>query len=120
MKNLQLIGRIIYAVPMAVFGLNHFMMAEGMKAMVPAFIPGGIFWVYVTGLALIAAAVAIIANRYASLASLLLGILLAIFALTIHLPGSLNPETMQMFFPNLLKDTSLSGAALVLSVILKK
>ena len=83
------IARVLFALPLGIFGLLHFMNAGMMSTMVPSFIPGGVFWVYVTGIALLAGAIAIIANRrFARLAALLVGVLLLIFALTIHLPGS--------------------------------
>jgi uncharacterized membrane protein len=113
------ISRILFALPIMVFGALHFMNAQAMSMLVPSFIPGGIIWVYLTGLALIAASVAIIANRYARLASLLLGILLLSFALTVHLPGVMNPDTMAASMPNLLKDTALAGAALAFAGLLK-
>ena len=113
------VSRILFALPMMVFGALHFMNAQGMSMMVPSFVPGGIIWVYITGLALLAASVSIIANRYAQWASLLLGILLLSFALTVHLPGVMNPETMASSMPNLLKDTALSGAAFAFAGILK-
>jgi len=83
---MNMVGRILYGLPLLVFGLLHFMGAQMMAGMVPAFIPGGILWVYITGLALLLAVIAIIANRLTALASLLLGIMLLSFALTIHLP----------------------------------
>ncbi len=113
------ISRTLFALPMMVFGALHFMNAQAMSAMVPSFVPGGVIWVYLTGLALLAAAVAILANRFAVWASLLLGILLLSFALTVHLPGVMNPDTMAMSLPNLLKDTALSGAAFAFAGILK-
>lgn len=106
---MNMVGRILYGLPLLVFGLLHFMAAPMMAGMVPAFVPGGIVWVYITGVALILAAIAIIANRLAPLASLLLGILLLSFALTIHLPMLLGGDQSAM--PNLLKDTALAGAA---------
>ncbi|MEZ4736645.1 MAG: hypothetical protein R3E79_56910 [Caldilineaceae bacterium] len=106
---MNMIGRILYGLPLLVFGLLHFVGAQMMAGMVPAFIPGGILWVYITGVALILAALAIIANRLAPLASLLLGIMLLSFALTIHLPMLLGGDQSAM--PNLLKDTALAGAA---------
>lgn len=106
---MNMVGRILYGLPLLVFGFLHFMGAQMMAGMVPAFIPGGILWVYITGVALILAALAIIANRLAPLASLLLGIMLLSFALTIHLPMLLGGDQNAM--PNLLKDTALAGAA---------
>ena len=63
-----------------------------MAGMVPFWLPGGVFWVYLTGQALIAAAISIIAQKKAKLASLLLAAMLAVFILTIHLPGMLGAE----------------------------
>jgi putative oxidoreductase len=112
-------ARTLYALPLAVFGFNHLMYGGMMQGLVPAFLPVKIFWVYFTGLALLAASLSIIINKYAKLASLLLGILLLVFAITIHFPGLMNSQTMMSSLPNFLKDTSLAGAAFVLSGILK-
>ena len=103
-------ARVLYAIPMAIFGLFHFMNGEQMAAWVPSFIPGGVFWVYLTGVALLAAAVAILIQKKARLASLLLAVMLLIFVLTVHLPGVLAGNEMSM--PGLLKDVALAGAAL--------
>ena len=82
MKMLTTTGaRLLYAIPMAIFGLFHFMNGSQMAGMVPSFIPGGIFWVYLTGLALVLAAVAIIIQKQARLASLLLAAMLILFVL---------------------------------------
>ena len=106
------VARVLYSVPFGVFGLLHFMGAENMKGMVPSWMPGGIFWVYLTGVALIAAAVSILIQKQARLASLLLALMLGIFVLSIHLPGLGNEATMQMAMVSLLKDVALAGAAL--------
>ena len=115
---MNMVGRILYGLPLLVFGLLHFMAAPMMAGMVPAFVPGGILWVYITGVALILAAIAIIANRLAPLASLLLGIMLLSFALTVHLPILLSGDQSAM--PNLLKDTALAGAAFYIYAITSK
>jgi putative oxidoreductase len=109
------VGRILFAVPFAIFGLLHFMNADGMATMVP--FPPELVWVYVTGLAHILAALSIIIQKKTGLATLLLGIMLLIFALTIHLPGVLSGDeaTMAMSMPGLLKDLSLAGAAFYIS-----
>lgn len=101
-------GRYLYALPFAVFGLLHFMAAEDMAGMVP--LPGAVFWVYLTGIALIAAAVSFIIEKKVRLAGLLLGIMLLIFVLSIHVPAVMG-EAGDAAMPNLLKDLSLAGAA---------
>jgi putative oxidoreductase len=108
-------GRYLFAIPFAIFGLMHFMAANDMAGMVP--LPGGAIWVYFTGLALILAAVSIIIQKKAKLASLLLGVMLIIFVLAIHLPTVLGGDQMAM--GSVLKDLSLAGAAFTYSGLAK-
>jgi putative oxidoreductase len=109
------VARILYAVPFGIFGLLHLMSAGNMAGMVPAWLPGGVFWVYLTGLALLAACVSILLQKKTKLACLLLALMLIIFVLTLHLPGVMHSATMQMAMGNLLKDAALAGAALTYS-----
>ena len=102
--------RVLFAIPFAVFGAMHFMFAGKMQGAVPAFIPGGVIWVYVTGAFLILAAIALIINKFAKVAAYLLGLMLLLFVLTIHLPAVMGGDQGAM--PNLLKDFSLMAAAM--------
>ena len=107
------VARVLFAIPIFVFGLFHFMNAQQMTGMVP--VPGGVFWVYLTGVALIAAAIAIALDKLAKLASLLLALLLLLFVLTIHLPGVIkaaDDAAMATSMSGLLKDFALMAAAL--------
>lgn len=114
MHALPTIGRYLFAIPMAIFGIFHFMRGGAMAGMVP--IPGGVFWVYLTGAALIAAAVAIMTGKLGGLAARLLAVFLLLTAFTVHLPAVMggNQDAMSQ----LLKDVALAGGALVLSGIL--
>ncbi len=113
MKSLGFIGKLMYAGPLAMFGIFHFMGAESMTGMVPGFLPVPIVFVYLTGIALILAAVAIVLDKKAKLATQLLGLMLALFAVLIHLNGFVNqdPVGSSMF----LKDIALAGAAWYMS-----
>ena len=117
MNNLKNIGRIMFAVPFAIFGMMHFMAAGDMVGMVPAWVPGGVFWVYVTGMALMAAAISIISKKQIYLASVLLAILMGVFVMTIHLPAILGGDQMAM--GGMLKDISLAGGALLIAGLYK-
>lgn len=108
-------GRFLYALPMLVFGVFHFVNADKMTGYIPAYLGMPAFWVYLTGAALVAAALAIMVGKWAQLAATLLGVMLLGFVLLIHLPGVLNPETMMMAMPALLKDVALAGAAFLLA-----
>ena len=107
-------SQIVFALVMAIFGLFHFMGADGMAGYVPAYIPGGVIWVYITGLGLVGAGVSMIIGKYTKLACYLLGAMLLIFVVTLHLPGYLNAvdaAAKQAAMPGLLKDIALAAAA---------
>jgi len=104
-------GKYLLAIPMAIFGLFHFISGPAMAGMVPAAIPGGVLWVYLTGIALVAAAAAILTDKMAKLASVLLAILLLVFVLVIHLKGAMAGD--QAATASLLKDIAIAGGALV-------
>jgi putative oxidoreductase len=113
MKNLPFIGKFMYLIPLVIFGLFHFMNADGMAGMVPAFLPAKVVWVYLTGLALIAAVGAVIVGKKAKLALQLLGLMLLLFAILLWLPGAIGgDQTATSMF---LKDMALAGAAWFLS-----
>jgi hypothetical protein len=44
-STLAKIGTIFYALVIAFFGINHFIVGTGMQKMVPTFLPGGVVWV---------------------------------------------------------------------------
>lgn len=110
-----LLGRILLALPFLVLGVMHFPGADNMAGMVPSWIPGGVFWVYLTGVANIAAGVAFITGKQARLAGLLTALMMIVFILTVHLPGMSNPEMAQFSLISILKDLGLAGGALLIA-----
>lgn len=104
-------GRIGYAVGMLVFGLAHFAKAADFAALVP--IAGGVYWVYFTGVCLVAAAVALIAQKQIALASLLLGVMLLGFVLLVHGPAMFSADAAIKAngVAHTFKTLSLAGAA---------
>jgi len=119
--NQHIISRIaiyLLAVVMIVFGIYHFRHPKELLIYIPAFVPGGIIWVYFVGGAFILAALAFITNRLVGLAGYLLAVLLLIFVLTVHLPNYLHSgdqDMRQMALVNLLKDTALAAFALYIA-----
>lgn len=110
------ISRYLFAVPFVVFGLFHLMGADNMAGMVP--IPGGAFWVYLTGLAMIAAGVSFIIKKMDYWAGIGLGALLLIYVLSIHVPAMMNAADEmagQMAMGSILKDLALAGAAFMMA-----
>jgi putative oxidoreductase len=127
MKYLTTIGRILFALPFGIMGLNHFLMKSYYVGMMSTFIPGGGYTIIITGLALIAACISIIAKKYIQLSCLLLALLLFLFILTIHVPGlfdsteviilSVHTKFSTLAFIELMKDASLMGGALMIAGI---
>lgn len=110
-----LLGRILLALPFLVLGVMHFPGADNMAGMVPSWIPGGVLWVYITGVANIAAGVAFITGKQARLAGLLTALMMIVFILTVHLPGMSNPDMAQFSLISILKDLGLAGGALLMA-----
>ena len=117
MKHLTTIGRILFALPFCILGLNHFFMLNYYVGIVSSFIPGGGFTIILTGIALITASISIIIKKYIQLSCLLLAALLLIFILVIHLPGLFNQANHTIALIELFKDTALMGSALFIAGI---
>jgi len=114
MKNISLLGRILYSIPFAIFGLNHFLMVDFYTGMLTTIIPGGGYTIMFTGALMILIAVLIVAKKFVKEASMALAFLLILFILTIHIPNLLVPESFFVSLVNLLKDTSLLGGTLMI------
>jgi len=107
------LGKYLFALPFAIFGIMHFAGADDMSGMAP----GGAPMVYVSGAALLAAAVSMLIGKLDKLACVLLAVMLIIFALAVHLP-MLADDPFQM--GNILKNVALAGGALMYAKTLAK
>jgi len=80
------LGRLLFAFPLVVFGVQHFLYARFIATLVPAWIPGRLFWAYFVGAAFFAAAVSITTRKSAGLAATLLGLMFFLWVFSVHLP----------------------------------
>lgn len=122
MKKLTTIGRILFAVPFGILGISHFVNSAYYFELLTktSLIQGMGFSIFVVGLALIAASIAIIFNKLVPLACQMLAVLLGLFICAIHIPSIVAGNNMSIALIELMKDTSLLGAALFISGIYKK
>ena len=118
-KILFTLGRIFFALPFGLIGLNHFLMVDYYTGMLTSIIPGGGFTILLTGFFLIAASVSIIARKFITISCILLAAMLLIFILTIHIPQLSDPELSKAALMQLLKDAGLMGGALMVAAIYK-
>jgi uncharacterized membrane protein len=109
-------GPLFLALPMAVFGTDHFVFPAIVATIVPSWIPGHMFWVYFVGVANIAAALSIATKRYSVLAATLLSAMLFSFVLLIHVPNFFKDPGDRINFAVLLRDLSFSAGALAYAV----
>jgi len=117
MKRVTDIGRIIFAIPFALFGINHFLMLDYYVGMITSFIPFGAYTVVLTGIMLIAASISIISKKYVRFSTILLAVLLFIFIVTIHVPHLFTETDKTVTIVALLKDISLMGGSLMIAGI---
>ncbi len=80
------LGRVLFGGSLVVFGVQHLMYGAFVATLIPAWIPGHLFWAYFVGVAFLAAALAIVTGRMASLAATLLGIMFFLWVVTLHAP----------------------------------
>jgi putative oxidoreductase len=118
MKNLAILGRILFALPFGIMGLNHFLMTNAFLGMMSTFIPGGAYTILLTGALLIIASICIIINYNIKLVCFCLAGLLFLFIVTIHIPGLSvsDPVKAQTALIELLKDTGLMGGAIMIAL----
>lgn len=120
MKQLAFIGRILFAIPIIVIGLTHFLIKEEFLIKLEhSIVPGGMYTVLLSGAMLIIASIFIIVNKYVKIACLWLAGMLFIIIATIHIPNLFEPELFKMALMELLQDTALLGASLMIAYYLE-
>jgi putative oxidoreductase len=117
MKNITTIGRILFAIPFAVFGINHFIMMDYYLGMLTSFIPLGAYTIVLTGLMMIAVSITIIFKKFIKFSTIILSILLLLFIATIHIPHLISGNNQTITLIAMLKDISLMGGSLMIAGI---
>jgi putative oxidoreductase len=117
MRKITTIGRILFAIPFGIFGINHFLMKDYYVGMLTSFIPLGAYTIILTGIMLIATSISILTKKYVKVSTIILAFLLFIFIVTIHIPHLLNGGDQTATLIALLKDISLMGGSLMIAGI---
>ncbi|MCS6991324.1 MAG: DoxX family membrane protein [Chitinophagales bacterium] len=115
---LPFIGRVIFALAMAYFGIGHFTNGQNMTGYLPASMSSvALPLIYISGAGLLLAAVSFIINKWMRLAAILLALFLVLTVIIVHMPG-LSSEDQAAKMSSMIaivKDLALAGAALVIS-----
>lgn len=86
MDKSESLGRILVAISLVVFGVQHFIYGGFVATLVPAFMPGRLFWAYFVGVAFVAAAIGILTSMLARPAATMLGLMFFLFVVLLHVP----------------------------------
>ncbi|HEU0174563.1 MAG TPA: hypothetical protein VFV58_09895 [Blastocatellia bacterium] len=102
LERFILLGKFFLAAFLILCGIEHFIYVEFVTSLVPSWIPGGVFWTYFAGVALIAGGVGIIVPLTSRLAGGLSGLMIFLWVLLVHIPRavadlSVSNETTAVF-----------------------
>ena len=109
-------GRLFFAVPMAVFGSEHFTLTASIASLVPRWIPAHVFWVYLVGVAFICAALGMALLIQARVAAALVGVTMFMFVLLMDLPAVAANPYNRFAWALALRQLAFSGGALALAM----
>lgn len=114
-------GKYPLAIMVIVFGIDHFVYVDFVASLVPAWIPGHVFWTYFAGVALIAGGIGILFDIEARLAATLLGIMIFIWLLVLHIPRAIADPVSGMGneWTSVFEALAFSGIGFILGQMLK-
>ena len=105
---------VCFAIPLAMFGAEHFALGSSMLGLVPPYMPARLFWIYFVGVALIVAALSIATRIQVRWSGLLFGIMMLVFVAMIHLPGAIKSGD-RIIWTVVIREMSFAGGGWVLA-----
>jgi uncharacterized membrane protein len=113
-RRLAPLGPLFFSAFLILGGIQHFVYVDFVVKLVPEWIPGSRYWVYFTGLALIAGGVGILVPRTSRLAATMVGIMILLWVVLLHIPRAVGlhsaAETAAIF-----EALAMSGVAFLLA-----
>jgi uncharacterized membrane protein len=110
------LGRVFLAVPIAVFGAEHLTSSHAIMKLVPAWMPGKLFWTYFVGVALIAAALSFIFRVGIRLSAALLGIMFFCFVAMMDLPSAIAAPHNRIAWTLAARESAFGAGAILLAI----
>jgi len=108
------LANVCVAVPLAVFGALHLFGPRIVLPIVPPYMPGRMFWVYVVGGGLLAASLSIAVGRAVRWSGLLFGLMMFLFVAMIHLPGAIRQHD-RIIWTIVFRESAFGGAGWILA-----
>jgi uncharacterized membrane protein len=111
LEKVVALGNLCFAMPLAVFGAEHFAAAQGISQLVPSYIPWHLFWTYFVGVALVAASLSIATKIQVRWSGLLFGIMMFLFDSMMALPATIADPHNRFNWALLLREPSFGSGA---------
>ncbi|MGE5323566.1 MAG: hypothetical protein ACM3SW_11915 [Actinomycetota bacterium] len=115
LEKIVALRNLCLAVPLAVFGALHLFGPQFVKNIVPAYMPGQMFWVYFVGCALIAASLSIATGIAVRWSGLLFGIMMFLFVGMLYLPSALTHLHARITWTIVFRESSFGGAGWIVA-----
>jgi uncharacterized membrane protein YphA (DoxX/SURF4 family) len=114
-ERIERVSVLCLAVFLFVCGLQHFVYADFVAALVPSWIPGQRFWALFAGVALMAAGVGLLASRTARLAAFLSAVMIVSWVLLLHIPRAVAGPDRPGETAGVFEALAISGIALLIA-----
>jgi uncharacterized membrane protein len=113
--TLGIIGRICFALPLIVFGAEHFILTKSLEPLVPAWLPAPLFWTYLVGVALIAGGLSLVTTIQMRLAAALVAFLMFLFVALIWAPRTLGHPAERLLWIVTCRESMFAAGAAALA-----
>ncbi|HKI06573.1 MAG TPA: DoxX family membrane protein [Thermoanaerobaculia bacterium] len=114
-RRLMPLGSVLLGGFLLLGGVQHFVYADFVAQLVPSWIPGTRFWVYFTGVALIAGGMGLFIPKTARLAATMSGIMMLLWVVMLHIPRALADLSKAGETAGVFEALALSGVAFMLA-----
>jgi uncharacterized membrane protein len=111
------LSNLLFAMPLAAFGAEHFAAAAGISQIVPSFMPWHLFWTYLVGCALVAASLSIATKIQVQWSGLLFGIMMFLFVAMMDIPGALSTPHNRISWTLLFREMSFGSGGWCLAAL---
>jgi uncharacterized membrane protein len=115
LDKVVVLSNLCFALPLAVFGAEHFAAAKSIMTLVPAFVPWHLFWTYFVGFALLAASLSIATKIQVRWSGLMFGIMMFLFVAMMDIPGALASPKDRFSWTLLLRELAFGGGGWLLA-----
>lgn len=111
------LGPFFVAVPMAIFGADHFVFVDFVSRIVPSWIPWHLFWALFVGACLIAGGLGIAIRRYEIPAMALFGTMMYLFVVLMHISSIVHFPKDRLAWTIFFRDLTFGTGALCFAAV---